>query len=89
MTIRRADDVILLLDICAVEDAEVLMQELETGASWLDWSGCTHLHTACLQVMMASHVPIRGNPAKPENARWVAPILHAGSTVSCQSEDAT
>ena len=89
MTIRRIDDVILLQDICAVEDAELLMQELEAGAACLNWSGCTHLHTACLQVVMASGLPITGTPATPEIVRWVVPLLHPCSTVIGQSEPST
>jgi hypothetical protein len=67
--------VILLEDICAVEDAEILLQELLTGAAQVDWSGCTHLHTACLQVLLAARPPVRGTPANPEIARWLAAIV--------------
>jgi hypothetical protein len=80
MTIRRVDDAVLLEDVCAVEDAEILMQELQAGASFMDWSGCTHLHTACLQLILAARLPMRGTPANPELARWLAPILHSSAT---------
>jgi hypothetical protein len=75
MTIRRDDDMVLLEGICAVEDAELLMQEFLAGATLIDWGGCTHLHTACLQVILAARVPISGTPANPALARWLAPIL--------------
>ena len=52
MTIRRADETIMLEGVCAVEEAETLMQELLAGATLVDWGGCTHLHTACLQVIL-------------------------------------
>ena len=75
MTIRRDEDTIHLDDVCAVEDAEVLVQELGAGAACIDWSGCTHLHTACLQVLMAAGVPMRGVPANATLARWGAALL--------------
>jgi hypothetical protein len=75
MTIRRDDDVILLVDVCAVEDAEVLTQELLAGATLIDWSACAHLHTACLQVLLAAGLPLRGTPANAAIARWLAPAL--------------
>ena len=87
MTIRRADDAILLEDVCAVEDAEILMQQLLDGATLIDWSGCTHLHTACLQVILAAGLPIHGTPANPALARWLAPILHPGATPARQPAD--
>lgn len=76
MTIRRVDDAVLLDDVCTVEDAEVLTQELQAGAAVIDWTACTHLHTACLQVILAAGRPVRGTPANPELARWLVPILH-------------
>jgi hypothetical protein len=77
MTIRRADDTILLEDICAVEDAETLMQELQAGATVIDWTECVHLHTACLQVILVSGVPIRGMPQNAALGRWVPGMLPA------------
>jgi hypothetical protein len=80
MTIRRTDDAVLLEDACPVEDAEILMQHLQAGATLIDWSGCTHLHTACLQVILAGRMPVRGTPANPLLAHWLAPILLRNST---------
>jgi hypothetical protein len=80
MTIRRDDDTVVLENVCPVDDAEVLMQELLDGAALIDWSGCTHLHTACLQVILAAGTPLRGSPASPSLVRWVAPLLHSAAT---------
>ncbi len=80
MTIRRDEDVVMLEATCPVEDAEILMQEVQAGAALLDWSGCSHLHTACLQVILVSRLPIRGVPANPALARWVGPILDSAGT---------
>jgi hypothetical protein len=84
MTVRREDEAVLLEEICPVEDAEILMEQLQAGATLIDWSGCTHLHTACLQVILAAGLPMRGIPANPVLARWLAPILQPGSTLARQ-----
>jgi hypothetical protein len=75
MTIRCADDAVLLEDVCAVEDAETLLHLLQSGASLIDWTGCTHLHAACLQVILVSGLPMRGTPDSPALARWVVPMI--------------
>jgi hypothetical protein len=80
MTIRRVDDAVLLDGVCAVEDAEFLMRELQAGATLVDLSECTHLHTACLQVILAARLPMRGTPANPVLARWLAGILDPDAT---------
>ena len=76
MTIRRADDAIFLEGVCPVEDAEVLIEQLQAGAALIDWSGCTHLHAACFQLLLFARLPLQGTPANPALARWLAPILH-------------
>lgn len=88
MTIRRVDDTILLEDVCAVEDAEILMQQMEAGAALIDWSGCTHLHTACLQLLLTAGLPIHGIPASPLLARWVSPLLQPDFPLGAQSDTA-
>ena len=77
MAIRRAADTIFLDGVCAVEDAETLLEHLQSGATTIDWSGCSHLHAACLQVLMVAQLPLRGTPENPEIARWLEPILHS------------
>ncbi len=87
MTIRRDDDTVLLEDVCAVEDAEILMLELQAGAAVIDWSGCTHLHTACLQVIMLARVPTRGLPANEALARWLLPVEEPDAVVILRRPD--
>jgi hypothetical protein len=84
MTVRRVDDAVILEDVCVVEDAEVLMQQIQEGASIIEWSACTHLHTACLQVILAAGLPMRGTPANPALARWLMPILQSEAAAAEQ-----
>jgi len=75
MTVRRDRDAVLLEGICPVEDAEILMQELLSGATSVDWSGCTELHTACVQVLMAAGRPLCGTPENGQIAKLLGPIV--------------
>ncbi len=77
MTVRRVDETVLLEGVCAVEDAELLMQQLQFGGQTIDWSGCTHLHTACLQVLLTARVKLHGKPANPALERWIPQLLDA------------
>jgi hypothetical protein len=85
MTIRRDNDGVIVLDgECPVEDAEALLQLLQAQpAGPVDWSGCTRLHTAVLQVLMASAPAMRGECRDAFVARWcgvdpsVGPPRHA------------
>jgi hypothetical protein len=86
MTVRRSGDAVLLEDVCPVDDAEILMQHLQTGAAVIDWSGCAHLHTACLQVILAARLPVRGATANVALLRWIQPLLPA--TASPEPETA-
>jgi hypothetical protein len=77
MSIRCAGDAVMLEDVCPVEDAETLMHLLQAGSSHVDWSTCTHLHAACLQVLLVSGLPVRGVPGNAALARWVEPLFAA------------
>jgi hypothetical protein len=50
---------------------KILMQKIQNGVTAIDWDGCTHRHAACLQVILAARVPVRGTPASPALARWL------------------
>ena len=85
--IHRDEDIIRLEGACPVEDAEVLLQQVQQGAAALDWNGCSFLHTACVQVILASGLSLRGTPANDELARWLAPLLPAVSSNPTHRED--
>jgi hypothetical protein len=65
MTVKRdADGAIILAGDCGAEDAETLLEHLQAppagqGAT-VDWSACTGLHAAVLQILMAARPTIRG-----------------------------
>jgi len=78
MSVRREGEAILLEGVCPIEDAETLLQHAQDGASCIDWSGCTHLHAACLQVLLASGLGLCGGPTSaltPAFGQWLAPLL--------------
>jgi len=62
MTVRLTNEgAIMLVGECPVEDAETLLEHLQARrAGPVDWSGCTRLHTAVLQVLMAAKPKLVG-----------------------------
>ncbi|WKA30658.1 hypothetical protein [Bradyrhizobium roseum] len=77
MTIRRGDDDIVILEgVCAVEDAETMLQMLQaTPDALVNWTQCRQLHTAVLQVIMASGSAPIGPCADVWVQQWLAPKL--------------
>ena len=75
MSVRRDDSGAILLDgVCPVEDAEPLLQMVQTTpAARLDWTRCTLLHTAVLQVILAARIAPAGPCGDPWVEQWVAP----------------
>ena len=73
MTVRTADNGMLVLEgVCPVEDAEALLRLLQTRpAAALDWTRCSQLHTAVLQVVLASGLV----PVGPCGDAWVGKWL--------------
>jgi hypothetical protein len=77
MTVRRGDDGAIVLEgVCPVEDAEQLLQMLQTmPAAGLDWRPCGQLHTAVLQLVLASGRAPLGPCGDPWAAQWLEPKL--------------
>jgi hypothetical protein len=77
MTVRRSDDGTVVLDgVCLVEDAEPLLRMVQTmPAAVVDWTQCRQLHTAVLQVVLASGIATIGPCGDAWVARWVAPKI--------------
>jgi hypothetical protein len=77
VTVRRADDGTLVLEgKCPVEDAEALFQLLQTRpAAAIDWAQCSHLHTAVVQVVLASGLVPVGACGDAWVDKWLTPKL--------------
>jgi hypothetical protein len=75
MTFKR--NTALFADIIGVEDAETLLAWLHRHPKpKLDLSGCTHLHAAPLQVLMAAAQPVGRWPTDAALAAWLKSALH-------------
>ncbi len=71
-----ADGVCVLQGDCPLEDAEVLCQSLSHEPHMqIDWSGCTRLHTAVFQVLMAARPRIVGSPTDPFVQNHLVPFI--------------
>lgn len=77
MTVRRSDEGTVVLDgVCPVEDAELLLRMAQTmPAAVLDWTQCRQLHTAVLQVVLASGIATIGPCGDAWVAQWVSPKI--------------
>ena len=76
MTLRQTEGVIILEGDCGVEEAETLLSALLTApGAEIDWSKCGSLHTAVVQLILASNAPVRGTCGDPSLSRWVNPLV--------------
>ena len=63
-------------DVISVEDAEPLLEWLQKKtAVKADFSACTHLHPANLQVLMAAGLSISAWPADRQFCAWLQSAL--------------
>jgi hypothetical protein len=77
MTVSLNDDgAIALAGRCGVEDAEILQRHLlaRPGAA-VDWSGCEHLHSAVIQVLLVGRPELRGSPSNTFLRTHIAPLM--------------
>ena len=81
MSVSRAPDgKVVLTGVCAVEDAEPLLQLLQANpGAPCDWTGCSHLHTAVLQVILAARPELVGPCGDPWIEHWAASRLGSGN----------
>lgn len=77
MTVKRGDTGTVVLEgVCAVEDAEPLLQLLQaTPRAVVDWTQCRQLHTAVFQVILALDIVPIGPCGDAWVTQWVAPVL--------------
>lgn len=76
MTIEFKGDTLHCAGVLDVEDAEALlaMVTANPGAP-VDLGACEHIHSACLQVLMAAATRINAWPGAPELAEWLRAAL--------------
>ena len=80
MSIEYAQNQVLFKDVVSVEDAESLLEWLQKKpAAQADFSACTHLHPANLQVLMAANTKVSAWPADTELAAWLRSALNKQS----------
>ena len=76
MTMEMKDGVLHCAGTLAVDDAEQLLQlVLDADKPAADLSACEHVHSACLQVLMAARVRVAAWPAHPALAAWLRAAL--------------
>jgi len=72
MTIELKDGVLHCAGTLAVDDAEQLLQlAMDLDKPGADLAACEHVHSACLQVLMAARVRVAAWPTQPELAAWL------------------
>jgi anti-anti-sigma regulatory factor len=77
MSMETTNGVLVCAGTLSVEDAEALQQLLLANPeAALDLAACTHLHSACLQVLMAADARVAAWPAKPALALWLHSSLN-------------
>jgi ABC-type transporter Mla MlaB component len=83
MTIELKEGALVCAGTLAVDDAEALLQMLQQrqdqhpgpAGPATDLSGCAHVHSACLQVLMAARVQVTLWPADHNLAAWLRAAL--------------
>jgi hypothetical protein len=82
VTVRRNDNGVVVIEgACPVEDAEALLELLQaTPTAVVDWTQCRQLHTAVVQVVLASGLVPVGPCGNAWVAQWLAPKLDQKGT---------
>lgn len=80
MPIHFKRDLAVFEGICRVEDAESLLAwRIKHPKGTLDLSGCEHIHSAVLQVMLAGDIPLASLPGSPRLAQVLGPLPRAAN----------
>lgn len=72
MSIQRRGKILKLTGVIGVEDAEMIYAQFEQQLfNKIDLSGCEHLHSAILQLIIAFHIPIHKYPPASMLTDWL------------------
>jgi hypothetical protein len=72
MSIQRRGKILKLTGVIGVEDAEIIYAQFEQQLfQKIDLSGCEHLHSAILQLVIAFQIPIHKYPSVPMLNDWL------------------
>ena len=72
------DKKVILSGVVGVEDAEPLLDWLQKRPyARVVVSGCTHVHPANLQVLLAAGVKVTAWPEDEELAAWLRTVFHS------------
>lgn len=76
MAIEYKKNVALFKETVSVEEAEDLLQWIQKHPRGkADFSACTHLHAATLQVLMAARIPVAAWPQDDNFKTWLNAAL--------------
>ena len=76
MAIQFKRNVAVLSDIVSVQEAESLLEWLQTkNAAKVDLAACQHIHPANLQVLMAARTVVAKWPSDADFAGWIKSAL--------------
>jgi hypothetical protein len=82
VTIAFEDGVLVCAGTLPVDDAENLLQLLaDSPGAPADLAACEHVHSACLQVLMAARVAVRAWPRGDALAAWLRAALAEEQTI--------
>jgi hypothetical protein len=88
MPIEFTTDQVIFRDIASVEEAESLLEWLQTTPqAKINLAACTHLHTANLQVLMAARPVIAVWPENIELRAWLKAALEPALEGSLNGND--
>jgi len=77
MSIEYGNNRLVFKEVVSVENAEDLLEWLQKNpAAKVDFSACTHLHPANLQVLMAAKPAVSAWPEDTEFAAWLQSALN-------------
>lgn len=76
MAIEYENDVARFSGTVSVEEAETLLQWMQQHPkSVADFSACTHIHAAALQVLMAAQISVTAWPNDEHFKNWLTAAL--------------